>query len=105
MCTILFAIVFLFASVSTALASTTDPMAAVRQYVDDFNKSDVKAMAATCADPASIIDGLPPHVWQGPKAGEDWYRDVMAAGEREGATGYFVILGEPRHVDITGDRA
>jgi ketosteroid isomerase-like protein len=102
---IFFAIAFFFASVSTALPSTTDPMAAVRQYVDSFNRGDVKAMAATCAVPASIIDGLPPHVWQGPTACEDWYRDVMAAGEREGAAGYFVTLAEPRHVDIAADRA
>jgi len=27
----------------------------------------------------------------------------MVAGEREGATDYFVTLGEPWHVDVTGD--
>jgi ketosteroid isomerase-like protein len=87
------------------MTSTTDPMVTVRQYVDYFNKGDVKSLAATCAVPASILDGLPPHVWQGPTACEDWYRDVMAAGEREGATGYIVTLGEPWRVDVTGDRA
>lgn len=30
----------------------------------------------------------------------DWYRDVLAAGEREGATAYFVPLGEPRYADV-----
>ena len=60
------ATVFVFAAVSTALSGATDPMAAVRQYVDGFNKGDVKAMAVTCAAPASIIDGLPPHAWSGP---------------------------------------
>jgi len=55
-------------------------MAAVRQYVHAFNRGDVKAMAATCAVSAVIIDGLPPHVWQGPAACEDWYKDVIAAG-------------------------
>lgn len=102
---IFFAIAFVLVSLSTALPSTTSPMEAVRQYVDNFNKGDVKAMAATCAVPASIIDGLPPHVWQGPTACEDWYRDVMAAGEREGATRYFVTLGKPQHIDVTGDFA
>jgi hypothetical protein len=87
------------------MTSATDPMAAVRQYVDYFNKGDVKAMAATCDVPMSILDGLPPHAWQGPTACEDWHRDVMAAGEREGATDYIVTLGEPWHVDITADRA
>jgi ketosteroid isomerase-like protein len=100
-----FTVAFVVASGSTALPNTTDPMAAVRQYVEAFNNGDVKAMAATCAGPASILDGLPPHVWQGPTACEDWYRDVMAAGEREGATGYVVTLGEPWHVDVHGDRA
>ena len=32
-------------------------MEAVRQSVDYFNNGDVKAMAATCAVPASILDG------------------------------------------------
>ena len=27
----------------------------------------------------------------------------MEAGEREGATDYFIALGEPWHVDVTGD--
>lgn len=101
----IFATVYVFASVSTALSGTTDPMAAVRQYVDDFNKGDAKAMAVACASPASVIDGLPPHVWSGPTACEDWRRDVIAAGEREGATGYFIRLDEPWHVDVSGDRA
>jgi ketosteroid isomerase-like protein len=89
---------------STAPADTTEPMGAVRQYIDAFNKGDMEAMAATCAVPASILDGMAPHVWQGPTACKDWYRDVLLTGEREGATGYFVTLGEPRHVDVSGDR-
>ena len=98
-------IAFVFALAPAALADTIGPMAAVRQYVDAFNKADVEAMAANCALPTSVLDGLAPHVWQGPTACRDWYRDVLAAGEKEGATGYFVTLGDPRHVDVTGDRA
>jgi hypothetical protein len=40
-------------------------MAAVRQYIDGFNKGDAKLMAATFAVPGSILDGMAPHVWQG----------------------------------------
>jgi ketosteroid isomerase-like protein len=90
---------------SAAITNPTDPMAAVRQDVDAFNKGDMEAMAAICANSASILDGLAPHVWQGPTACQDWFRDVLAAGEHEGASGYFVTLGEPRHVNVTGDRA
>ncbi len=92
-------------AIPTVVLNATDPMVVVRQYAEDFNKGDVKAMAALFTSPASILDGLPPHAWYGPTACEDWYRDVMAAGKREGATGYFVTLGEALHVDITDDRA
>lgn len=79
------------------------PMAAVRQYIDAFNRGDVDALAAACADPMQILDGMAPHVWQGPTATRDWWRDVLADGEHVGASGYHVTLGEPRHVDVNGD--
>lgn len=55
------------------------------------------------AVPGSILDGMSPHVWHGPTATLDWYGDVLAEGEHAGASGYAVALGEPRHVDVTGD--
>jgi ketosteroid isomerase-like protein len=82
-----------------------DPMAAVQQYVEAFNNGDSTAMAATCADPMQILDGMSPHVWHGPTAAEDWWRDVLSEGEHLGASGYHIKLGEPRHVDVTGDYA
>ena len=85
--------------------STKDPMTAVRQYIDGFNKGDAKAMAATFADPGSILDGMAPHVWQGPTATLDWYRDVLIEGKQHGASDYFVALGKPLHNNVTGDSA
>jgi ketosteroid isomerase-like protein len=85
--------------------STNDPMSAVRQYIDAFNRSDVKTMAATFAVPGSILDGMAPHIWQGATAAQDWYRDVLLEGEQHGASGYVVTLGEPRHLNVTGDSA
>ncbi|MFF0634993.1 nuclear transport factor 2 family protein [Nocardia sp. NPDC004151] len=81
------------------------PTAVLLQYVDAFNNSDPKAMTALCADPMQILDGMSPHVWQGPTASEDWWRDVLREGEHTGASGYHIVLGEPRHVDVTGDHA
>jgi ketosteroid isomerase-like protein len=91
--------------VSPVVTSSDDPMAAVRAYVDAFNKGDAKAMAAACANPVQILDGMPPHVWQGPAAAEDWYADALAEGEHLGFTDYRIGLGEPKHVDVTGDHA
>ena len=48
------------------IIAADDPMAAVRKYVDAFNKGDAAEMAAAFAVPASILDGMAPHVWQGP---------------------------------------
>src|SRR5215469_8133575 len=87
------------------MPTTTEPMAAVRHFIDSFNKGDVAAMAAACDAPMSILDGMAPHVWHGPTATQDWYRDVLSEGEHQGASGYFVELGEPWHVAVTGDRA
>ena len=84
---------------------TADPVTVVRQYIDAFNKGDVTAMAAYFAVPGSILDGLAPHVWHGPTACQDWYRDVLVAAEHEGATDYLVTIGTPLHANVTGDSA
>jgi ketosteroid isomerase-like protein len=85
--------------------ATTDPVAAVRQYIDAFNEGDREAMVATFAVPGSILDGMAPHVWQGPTASQDWYRDVLTEAKRHGASNYSVTLGEPLHNNTTGDSA
>jgi SnoaL-like domain len=85
--------------------STNDPMAAVHQYIDGFNNGDAEVMAATFAVPGSILDGMAPHVWQGPTATQDWYRAVLVEGEQHGASDYVVTLGEPLHTNVTGDSA
>ena len=84
---------------------TTDPMTAIRRYIDAFNRSDPKEMAAAFAVPGTILDGMAPHLWHGPTAAEDWYKDVLREGEQHGAAGYLVALDEPRHVSVTGDNA
>ena len=62
-------------------------------------------MAECFASPASILDGMSPHLWQGSRATEDWYRDVLTTTKKEGATDFFVSLGESLHMDITADAA
>jgi ketosteroid isomerase-like protein len=85
--------------------STQDPIAAVRQYIDGFNKGDANVMTATFAVPGSILDGMAPHLWQGPTASQDWYKDVLIEGKQHGASDYFVTIGEPLHNNVTGDSA
>ena len=82
----------------------TDAMAPVRQFIDGFNKGDLKSAIAACADEASVIDDFPPHEWQG--TGCDKWADAFdALAKKEGITDARIILGKPRHVDVTDDRA
>jgi hypothetical protein len=88
-----------------ASSAQEDSLAVVHRYINAFNNHDVKVMVACFDNAASILDGLAPHVWHGPTAAEDWYRDAMIAGEHEGASEYSVTLGEPLHADVTGNSA
>jgi ketosteroid isomerase-like protein len=84
---------------------TDTPIAAVHQYIDAFNNGDLTGMAAVFASPGSILDAVAPHSWQGPTAVQDWYRAVLAGGEKHGASGVFVTLGDATRDDVTGDSA
>ncbi len=81
------------------------PLAAVQAYLDAFNAGDPSAMSAAFDADGSILDGMAPHLWLGPTAAADWYRDVLAEGEHLGASGYHVSIGEPVHNDTTGEAA
>jgi hypothetical protein len=87
------------------MTNTTEPIATVRHYVASFNNGSVDGMTACFASPGSILDGMAPHLWIGPTAASDWYRDVLIEGEHHGATGYTLTLGDIQRNDITGDRA
>jgi ketosteroid isomerase-like protein len=89
----------------TAAAQTTDVMAAVHRFVDSFNKGDTAAVAAVCADETSIIDEFPPYEWHGSGACLTWMKDYDTDARANGITDGIVTLGDPRHVDVTGDHA
>jgi hypothetical protein len=88
-----------------AASDKTDVMVPVKQFVDGFNKGDVKSALAACADETSIIDDIPPHEWHGAGACAKWAADLDAAAKANGMTDIVVILGKSRHVNVTGDRA
>jgi ketosteroid isomerase-like protein len=93
-------------AVSPAKASEkTDVMATVKQYTASFNNGDKNAWTATCAAQASIVDDFPPHAWQGATACGDWWNDLDAFNKKTEITDPHVALGEPRHTEVTGDRA
>jgi hypothetical protein len=86
-------------------AEKDDVMVPVKQFVDGFNKGDVKSALATCAEQTSIIDEFPPHEWHGPGACATWANDFDADAKKNGVTDGKVTLGKPKHVDVAADRA
>jgi hypothetical protein len=93
------------AAISAAATDKTDVMATLKQFVDGFNKGDLKSAFATCADEVSIIDEFPPHEWHGANACSRWANDYDADSKKNGITDGSVTLGAPLHVDINADRA
>jgi len=92
------------ATVLSAQMPGTAVVAAVHQFVDGFNKGDMKIMAASCAEQASILDEFPPHEWHGAGACAKWAADYDADAKKNGITDGVVTLSNPTHVDVTGDR-
>jgi hypothetical protein len=81
-----------------------DPVAIVRQYIDAFNKGDATTMETCFAVPGSILDGMAPHVWNGPTAAVDWYKDVLAEAAHHGASDYCVTLDKPLHANVASHK-
>jgi ketosteroid isomerase-like protein len=89
-----------------ALASEkSEVMVPVHQFIDGFNKGDVKTALAACAEETSIIDEFPPHEWHGTGACANWANDFGADAKKNGISDGVVTLGKARHIDISGDRA
>lgn len=103
---ILFALALaLAATLPAAATDKTDVVTTVNKFVDSFNMGDMKALTATCADQASIIDEFPPYEWHGAGACAKWTDDYGADAKKNGITDGGVTLGALRHVDVTADRA
>src|SRR5262249_28871877 len=83
----------------------TDVAAVVRQFVDGFNKGDVKSALATCAEQGTIIDEFPPYTWSGAEFCSRWASAYDADAKKNGMTDAVVTMGSARHVDIDGDHA
>ena len=102
---IVIAIVFVAGFLAVTQAATPDEtaiMSTINQFVDGFNKGDVKSALATCADETLIIDEFAPHIWH---SCSKWSDDYDADAKKKGITDGVVVLSKPRHVDITNDVA
>lgn len=103
----LFASVLMLCALASSRAGASeqaDAMAPLRQFVDSFNKGDLKSAVAACSEKASVIDDFPPHEWQGNGCGK-WAAGFSDVVTKEGITDARILLDKPRHINITGARA
>lgn len=87
---------------SASASDKIDVMRPVREFVDSFNRGDVKA---ACANQLTIIDEFPPYLWQGATACADWSNDFDVFREKNGIVDPKITLGLGQYIDVVGDRA
>jgi len=97
--------VALLTTATLVASDQSDVMAVVNQLVVAFNNGDTKSLLAGCTDEMSIIDEFPPHEWHGAGTCAKWLGDYDADAKKNGITDGVVSIGEPRHVDVTAERA
>jgi len=88
-----------------AAAAEAELMTPIHQFIDDFNKGDVKGAAAAHMDSVSIIDELPPHLWRGPGAFQAWTKALEADAKKNAVTDESVTVGDPTYSVVSGRRA
>lgn len=81
------------------------PVAALHQFIDNFNKGDVKAAEAAHTPDVVIIDDFPPHVWRGPNAFQAWTASLDKVSKAGGLTDEKMTLKAPARSEINGDTA
>jgi hypothetical protein len=94
----------MFATTAFA-ADAASPLAMVHQFIDNFDKGDIKAAAATHAAEVSIIDEVPPYQWQGRDAFKTWLDDLTKHDTAAGVTDGNVKLGDAIREEVSGEHA
>jgi hypothetical protein len=90
---------------TVAMAAPDSPSAPARAFISAFNKGDLAGARAAHETNVSIMDEMPPHIWQGPTAFDEWVTALTAYGKAHGRTNDKVTLGAARVATVAGDRA
>ena len=91
---------------SGMVAAQGDVTAPIHQFIDGFNRGDVKsAYAAYATGDIIIVDEFAPHRWVGPNAPQAWAADYDKHAQATGVSGGTVKYGPPTRTEIEGDVA
>jgi len=82
-------------------------IAPIQKFIDSFNKGDSAGAAATHAAEAdlAIIDEVPPFLWRGARAFQQWSTNLDNDAKKRGVTDPMVKLGTPTRTEVNGDQA
>jgi hypothetical protein len=102
-------VMWVLMGVAAAGAQTPDPqvIAPIQKFIDSFNKGDSAGAAATHAAEADlvIIDEVPPFLWRGARAFQQWSTDLDNDAKKRGVTDPMVKLGTATRTEVSGDQA
>ena len=92
---------------SVVSAQTADPqmMAPINKFMETFNKGDMAGAAATHAADVVIIDEVPPFIWRGPKAFQNWASALDADAKKQGMTEPQVTIKAATRTESDGTTA
>jgi ketosteroid isomerase-like protein len=95
------------AAPASAQPANAELMAPIQKFMDSFNKGDVATAATTHAAGAdlTITDEVPPYLWRGSKAFQDWSADLESDAKKQGITDPKVTLSTPTRIETNGDQA
>ncbi|HLK25439.1 MAG TPA: nuclear transport factor 2 family protein [Caulobacteraceae bacterium] len=86
-------------------APVDDAVAKAHEFIDAFDKGDVKAAEATHEADAAIIDEIGGHQWHGPGAFQAWAAALTKDAQSGGLTDLKVTLGKTLRAQVDGDTA
>lgn len=90
---------------AVAAAEPADPAAAVRQFIEAFNRGDIKAAEAMHVAEPVIIDEVSPYLWQGRDSFKTWLGDLTKNDSATGITDGHMKFGDFIRQEATGDHA
>jgi ketosteroid isomerase-like protein len=86
-------------------ATSSEPVAVVKQVFAEFNKGDMKAVEAAFANDSMITDDFAPYLWRGPSAMQNWLDGLDASIKSGGLRDLKVTVSSISNSGIDGDAA
>jgi hypothetical protein len=88
-----------------AAAADAQLEAPIHQFIDAFDKGDMKTAGAAFLPSVTIIDEVPPHYWQGTGGFAAWGADLQKDAKAGGLTDLGVTLGKVTDEIVSGSEA